>query len=44
MVGFDLLIAAIALSQGFSVATRNVDDFDGCGVVVIDPWAEAALP
>lgn len=43
VIGFDLLIAAIALSQGFSIATRNVEDFDGCDVVVVDPWAEAAL-
>lgn len=42
VIGFDLLIASVAQSQGFSIATRNVDDFDGCGVAVIDPWAEAA--
>lgn len=34
----DAEIAAIARSQGMSLATRNVDDFDGCGIDVIDPW------
>lgn len=36
--GFDLLIAAIAKSRGHAVATRNVGDFEGLGVVVVDPW------
>jgi predicted nucleic acid-binding protein len=36
----DLMIAAIALARGASVVTRNVSDFDGCGVTVIDPWNE----
>lgn len=31
-------IAAIARSRGMSVATRNVRDFTGVGVDVIDPW------
>lgn len=35
---FDAQIAAIARSTGASVATRNVDDFDGCGVRVVNPW------
>jgi predicted nucleic acid-binding protein len=34
----DALIAATALVHGLTVATRNVGDFDGAGVVVIDPW------
>lgn len=37
----DCQIAAIAASRGFAVATRNVDDFAGCGVDVIDPWRPA---
>ncbi len=41
-MGFtDCAIAAIARGQGFSVATRNVRDFKGAGVEVIDPWAFA---
>ncbi len=35
---FDALIAAIALSRGGQVATRNIRDFEGCGVPLIDPW------
>jgi predicted nucleic acid-binding protein len=31
-------IAAIARSRGASLATRNVGDFAGCGLTVIDPW------
>ncbi|WP_421994201.1 type II toxin-antitoxin system VapC family toxin [Reyranella sp.] len=36
---FDAQIAAIARAHGAAVATRNVSDFDGCGIDVIDPWA-----
>ena len=35
---FDAQIAAIARNNGARLATRNVADFEGCGVVVIDPW------
>lgn len=35
----DAEIAAIARSNGASVATRNLSDFEGCGVRLIDPWA-----
>lgn len=34
----DALIAATALVHGLTVVTRNVRDFEGTGVVVIDPW------
>lgn len=34
----DALIAATALVHGMAVATRNVRDFEGTGVVVVDPW------
>ena len=36
---FDAQIAAIARACGASVATRNVGDFEGCGVTVVNPWA-----
>jgi len=36
----DAQIAAIAAAQGFSVATRNVADFEHCGVPLINPWTE----
>jgi toxin FitB len=34
----DSLIAATALEYGFSVVTRNVVDFQRCGVPCVDPW------
>jgi toxin FitB len=37
----DCQIAAIARVYGASVATRNVKDFDGCGIDVVNPWDEA---
>lgn len=35
----DLMIAAIARVHGATVATRNIADFAGCGVVLVNPWA-----
>ena len=32
------MIAAIARSQGMALATRNVPDFAGIDVILIDPW------
>ena len=34
----DAMIAAIARARGAQVATRNVDDFAGTGVEVVNPW------
>jgi len=34
---FDAQIAAIARSTGAALATRNVDDFAGCDIEVINP-------
>ena len=34
----DALIAATALVHGLTVATRNVADFEGMGVGVLNPW------
>jgi len=34
----DAQIAAIARSRGARVATRNVDDFAGAGVELVNPW------
>jgi toxin FitB len=35
---FDAQIAAIALRHGGKLATRNVSDFEGCGLSLVDPW------
>ena len=34
----DNLIAATALVHGFAVVTRNVADFERCGVACVNPW------
>jgi predicted nucleic acid-binding protein len=34
----DARIAAIARSRGAALATRNVGDFAGCQLELIDPW------
>ncbi|WP_394691103.1 type II toxin-antitoxin system VapC family toxin [Hoeflea sp.] len=41
IVGVDAQIAAIALRRGLPIATRNVRDFEGCGVTLINPWDPA---
>jgi predicted nucleic acid-binding protein len=38
---FDCQIAAIARAHGASVATRNIGDYEGCGVTLVDPWGAA---
>lgn len=36
--GFDAQIAAICRTHAATLATRNVTDFHGTGVNVVDPW------
>ena len=35
----DAMIAATARAYGLAVATRDADDFVGCGVRIMDPWS-----
>lgn len=35
---FDAQIAAIATCSGATLATRNLTDFEGCGIEVVNPW------
>jgi len=35
---FDAQIAAIARCSGAAIGTRNVADFEGCGVEILNPW------
>jgi predicted nucleic acid-binding protein len=41
IAGFDALIAAVCRSQGAALATRNVSDFDGAGIEIVDPWLQS---
>lgn len=38
----DCQIAAITRSRGAVLVTRNVRDFEGTGVEVLDPWVESS--
>jgi len=35
----DMMIAGIASAMGAALATRNVRDFEGLGLNLIDPWS-----
>lgn len=35
----DTLIAATALANGLTLVTRNIRDFDGMSVALVDPWS-----
>lgn len=34
----DGLIAATAMEHGLTVVTRNIKDFSGLGIQVVNPW------
>jgi hypothetical protein len=34
----DALIAATALTHGATLATRNIPDFEHCGIPLVNPW------
>ena len=40
---FDAQIAAIARHGGTRLATRNVGDFEDCGILVVNPWQASAV-
>jgi predicted nucleic acid-binding protein len=34
-------VATLARAHDASVATRNISDFEGCGIELLDPWDRA---
>jgi predicted nucleic acid-binding protein len=40
---FDAQIAAIARTHAATLITRNVRDFEGCKLTLVDPWTEPTL-
>ena len=34
----DCQIASIAMSRGMAIATRNIKDFEGVGLEIVNPW------
>ena len=38
LAALDAQIAAIARANGMAIATRNIRDFENCGVDLINPW------
>lgn len=39
IMGNDAMIAAIAVANGArAIATRDLGDYDGCGVALVNPW------
>jgi predicted nucleic acid-binding protein len=39
----DAQIAAICYTHKATVATRNVTDFEGCGISIINPWKPESI-
>jgi len=39
----DIQIAGIAAAYRLDLATRNVRDFEGLGITLIDPWNSASV-
>ena len=38
MEAFDAQIAAVALTAGAALATRDTRDFEGCSLTLVNPW------
>ncbi len=36
----DLMLAATALEHGLTLVTRNIQDFDGLDITLLNPWDE----
>lgn len=40
IAAFDALVAAVCRSRGAVLATRNISDFDGTSIELMDPWLQ----
>ena len=40
LASMDGLIAATAIAHQLTLATRNIKDFEGFGIDIIDPWVD----
>lgn len=39
--GLDAMIAAVCIQYDATLATRNIADFEGVGIDLVDPWRQA---
>jgi hypothetical protein len=40
MAKLDVQVAAIVQVHGAALATRNLGDFEGCGIRLFNPWVD----
>jgi predicted nucleic acid-binding protein len=40
---FDAQVAAIAQAHGATLSTRDISDFEGCGIPLVNPWQPPAF-
>lgn len=38
---FDAVIASVCRSRQATIATRNINDFEHCGVAIVNPWSSS---
>jgi predicted nucleic acid-binding protein len=39
----DAQIASICYTRQATLATRNVSDFEGCGITIVNPWERMVI-
>lgn len=38
---FDAVIASVCVARNAAIATRNTNDFEHCGLAIINPWSDS---